>query len=175
MCRLNMLRAQNSLSLHPSKHETFTDVGPKLAHRLRRWSNIEPTLGERLVFAEILYLYHSRLNALFRNIYSGSLGFTERVNIVLRRFLHNHDNSATEGSPKLKICPSMTSRVLCTHNDIIVEITAHCTVQIFEQFGALYMHKLDDKYPTRPRFKSSTCWVSSLDRIEWPSGPKCSI
>ena len=26
-------------------------IGSMLAHRLRRWANIEPALGERLVFA----------------------------------------------------------------------------------------------------------------------------
>ena len=32
----------------------------------------------------------------------------------------------------------------------------HCTLQAFEQFGALYMHNPDDKYPTRLEFEPST-------------------
>ena len=32
----------------------------------------------------------------------------------------------------------------------------HYTLQAFVQFGALYIHNLDDKYPTRPRFEPST-------------------
>ena len=37
--------------LHPANTKSLSKVGSMLAHRLRRWSNIEPTLGERLVFA----------------------------------------------------------------------------------------------------------------------------
>ena len=32
----------------------------------------------------------------------------------------------------------------------------HYTLQAFEQFGAFYMHNLDDKHPTRPEFEPST-------------------
>ena len=32
----------------------------------------------------------------------------------------------------------------------------HCTLQAFEQFGALYMHNRDDKYPTRPSLEPNT-------------------
>ena len=32
----------------------------------------------------------------------------------------------------------------------------HYTLHSFEQFGALYMHKHDDKYPTRPGFEPGT-------------------
>ena len=35
----------------PSKHETLTQAGPMLAHRLRRWPSIKPTLVQRFVFA----------------------------------------------------------------------------------------------------------------------------
>ena len=31
------------------------------------------------------------------------------MNIALRRFLHNHDNIATEGSPKPGVCPTLIS------------------------------------------------------------------
>ena len=31
------------------------------------------------------------------------------MNIVLRRFLHNHGNIATEGSPKPGLCPTLIS------------------------------------------------------------------
>ena len=34
-----------------SKHDTKPNVGLMLDQRPRRWSNINPTLGERLVFA----------------------------------------------------------------------------------------------------------------------------
>ena len=33
----------------------------------------------------------------------------------------------------------------------------HCTLHSFEQFGALYMHNHDDKYPARPGFEPGTC------------------
>ena len=31
------------------------------------------------------------------------------MNIALRRFLHNHGNIATEGRPKLGLCPTLIS------------------------------------------------------------------
>ena len=31
------------------------------------------------------------------------------MNITLRRFLHNHGNNATEGSPKPGLCPTLIS------------------------------------------------------------------
>ena len=47
----------------------------------------------------------------------------------------------------------------------------HCTLQAFEQFGALYMHNLDDKYQTRLGFE---LWIPSHNWIEWANGP-CSF
>ena len=35
---------------HPTNTRRSADVGTMLAHRLRRWANIVPTLAERLVF-----------------------------------------------------------------------------------------------------------------------------
>ena len=32
----------------------------------------------------------------------------------------------------------------------------HCKLHAFEQFGALYMHNHDDKYPSRPGFEPGT-------------------
>ena len=46
----------------------------------------------------------------------------------------------------------MTSRVLYSaqyHRQ-------HCTLHAFEQFGALYIHSHDDKYPSRPGFEPGT-------------------
>ena len=37
----------------PANTRRSPNVGLLLAHRLRRWPNINPTLGERLVFAGI--------------------------------------------------------------------------------------------------------------------------
>ena len=39
------------LDLHPANTRRWTNVGLMLAHRLRRWANIKPTLIQRLVFA----------------------------------------------------------------------------------------------------------------------------
>ena len=70
------------------------------------------------------------------------------MNAALRRFLHNRDNIVTEGSPRPGICPTLTS------NDFKGFYSAqynrhNCTLQAFEQFGALYMNNHDDKYPAR--------------------------
>ena len=87
-----------------------------------------------------------------------------QVNIALRRFLHNHCNIATEGiSPKSRLCPHsyrMTSRVLYSGQCHV----QHCTLHTFEQFGALYMHNLDDKYPTRSglELRSLTIIISDI-------------
>ena len=47
----------------------------------------------------------------------------------------------------------------------------HSTLQGFEQFGALYMHNLDDKYPTRPGFATSTSELRATARawalVQW--------
>ena len=74
--------------------------------------------------------------------------------------------SVQEGSPMpvlylLCLIFRMTSRVLYStqyHRQ-------HCTLQAFEQFGALYMHNHDDKYTARPGFEPGT-----YDTNE-PSGP----
>ena len=46
----------------------------------------------------------------------------------------------------------MTSRVLYSAQ----YHRLHCTLHAFEQFGALYMHNHDDKYPSRPEFEPGT-------------------
>ena len=60
---------------------------------------------------------------------------SEWVNIALRRFLHNHGNIATEGSPKSGLCPTLIewSRVLYSAQ----YHRKYCTLQA-RQFGALY-------------------------------------
>ena len=46
----------------PANRKHSHKVGSMLAHRLRRWSNIEPTLGECLVFAGMPCLYGAHVN-----------------------------------------------------------------------------------------------------------------
>ena len=56
----------------------------------------------------------------------------------------------------------MTSRVLYSaqyHRQ-------HFTLQAFEQFGALYMHNHDDKYPARPGYETWYFQVTSPSRYE---------
>ena len=81
------------------------------------------------------------------------------MNNVLLHFLHSHGNIATEGiiGPGLFLF-RMTSRVLQSaqyHRQ-------HCTLHAFEQFGALYMHNHDDKYPSRPGFEPGTSRLQAL-------------
>ena len=47
----------------------------------------------------------------------------------------------------------------------------HCTLQAFEQFGALYMHNQDDKYPTRLGFEPPTSMLQGPVDTNEPSGP----
>ena len=42
--------------IYPANTRRSPNVGLMLGHRLRRWSNITPTLGERLVFAGIWHV-----------------------------------------------------------------------------------------------------------------------
>ena len=46
-----------------------------------------------------------------------------------------------------------------------------CTLQAFEQFGALYMHNHDDKYPARPGLEPDILWnaLTSLceNKVIW--------
>ena len=61
----------------------------------------------------------------------------------------------------------MTSRVLYSaqyHRQ-------HCTLHAFEQFGALYMHNHDDKYPSRPGFEPDTPRLQAPVDTNEPSGP----
>ena len=51
----------------------------------------------------------------------------------------------------------------------------HCTLHAFEQFGALYMHNHNDKYPVRPGFEpgfepGTSRLQDPVDTNE-PSGP----
>ena len=61
----------------------------------------------------------------------------------------------------------MTSRVLYSAQ----YHTQHCKLQAFEQFGALYMHNHDDKYPARPEFEPDTSRLQAPVDTNEPSGP----
>ena len=92
------------------------------------------------------------------------------MNIALRRFLYNHGNIATEGNPKPGLCPTLISNDF-KGSDSAQYHRQHCTLQAFEQFGALYIHNHDDKYPARPGFEPGTSRLQTpVDRNE-PSGP----
>ena len=56
---LSPLFAEYFLIIHaiPANTRCWPNVGLKLAHRLRRWPNISPTLGQRLVVAGMSYQY----------------------------------------------------------------------------------------------------------------------
>ena len=65
----------------------------------------------------------------------------------------------------------MTSRVLYSakyHRQ-------HCTLHFFEQFGALYMHNHDDKYPSEPGFEPGTPRLQAPVDTNEPSGPAASF
>ena len=46
----------------------------------------------------------------------------------------------------------------------------HCTLQVFEQFGALYMHNLDDNHPNRPGFEPSSAEFRATAGLNGKSG-----
>ena len=47
-----------------------------------------------------------------------------------------------------------------------MSVPCRLTLQAFEQFGALYMHSLDNKHPTRPGYEPST---SEFLATTWPN------
>ena len=61
----------------------------------------------------------------------------------------------------------MTSRVLYSAQYHM----QHCTFHAFEQFGALYMHNYDDKYPARPGFEPGTSKLQAPVDTNEPLGP----
>ena len=79
----------------------------------------------------------------------------EWVNVDLRRFLHNHSTIAKKEA-RCQDCAillfRMTSRVLYSAQNHRQNLTLHA----FEQFGALYMHNNDIKYPSRSGFEPGT-------------------
>ena len=95
------------------------------------------------------------------------------MNIALRRFLHNHGNIATEGSskPGLHVYPTLIS------NDFKGSLyhRQHCTLQAFEQFGALYMHNHADKYPTRLGLEPGTSRLQAQVDTNEPSEPASNL
>ena len=51
-----------------------------------------------------------------------NMNMNMNMNIALRRFLHNHGNIATEGSPKPGLCPTLIS------NDFQEFFIVHSTI-----------------------------------------------
>ena len=75
------------------------------------------------------------------------------MNIALHRFLYNHGNIASEGSPKPALLLfRMTLKVFYS----ALYYRQHFTLHAFELFGALYMHNYYDKYPARSGLEPGT-------------------
>ena len=99
------------------------------------------------------------------------------MNIVLRRFLHNHQIMAIS---RQKEARSRDYAVLLFRKTPRVLYSAQyhrepCTLNSFEQFGALYMHNHDDKYPSRPGFEPCTPRSQAPIDTNEPSGPAPSV
>ena len=77
------------------------------------------------------------------------------VKNALRRFLHNNGDRKKPKVGIILYSYRMTARALHSAQYTVYH-RQHYTLQPFEQFRALYIHKLDDKHPTRPVFKPST-------------------
>ena len=68
--------------------------------------------------------------------------------------LRNKSNLRKPGVGTTPYSYRMTSRVPMFHS--VHDHRQHCTLQAFEQFGALYRHNPDDKHLTLPGFEPST-------------------
>ena len=86
------------------------------------------------------------------------------MNIALRGVLQDHGNIATEGSPKPGLCPTLVSIDFKVYSEQYYR--HHCTVQVFEQFGALYMQNHDDNIrPDRDLNQVPPVYESQPDRM----------
>ena len=152
-------------SPHSSPLQTlqWANVGLMLGQRLQRWSNIN------LLFAGGVYMCHGsycqRERLHWKCYRSTKWGVREYFFTSLSA---RWGNSVTEGSPKPGLCPTpITSRVIYGAQ----YYKQHCTLHAFEQFGVLYMHNHDDKYPPRTGFEPGTPRLQApVDTYE-PSGP----
>ena len=63
----------------------------------------------------------SKFSVCYSFIYLHSGSFVVYMNIVLRRFLHNHGNIATEGSPKPGLRPTLISNDFKGYNNSAIE------------------------------------------------------
>ena len=97
------------------------------------------------------------------------MNIVSRVNIVLRRFLHNHGNIATEGSPKSGLYLTL---IEWCQGFFIVHSTIDNTVHS-RPLNSLehYMHNLDDTNPTLPRFEPGTSEFRATTGPNEPSEP----
>ena len=90
--------------------------------------------------------------------------------IALRRFLHieaiSREKEARSWDYALLLF-RMSSRVLYS----VQYHRQHCTLHAFKQFGALYMHNHDAKYPARPEFKPGTSRLQAPVDTNQPLGP----
>ena len=67
----SLVLERSIMHAQPSKHLTSPNAGLMLFHRLRRWANVKPTLGERLVFvkpfpAKLIYIHFQSLEVVSR-------------------------------------------------------------------------------------------------------------
>ena len=97
----------------------------------------------------------------YKNIYECVWCFDEWVNIALSRFLHIVTIMAISRQKEVRsrdnaryalLLFRITSRVLYS----VQYHRQYCTLHTFEQFGALYMHNHDNKYPARAGFETGT-------------------
>ena len=82
---------------------------------------------------------------------------SEWVNIGLRRFLHNHGNIATEGSPRSWLCPTLIEWIwgfFIVHSTIDSTVHSRPLNSFVEH--CIYRTSIDDKYLTRPGFEHGT-------------------
>ena len=66
----------------PGKHRRLLSVGVKLVHRLRRWTNITPTLFERLFSWRSYYRYQARYSVLCTVVEKGKTVFTLIASLI---------------------------------------------------------------------------------------------
>ena len=111
------------------------NVGLLLAHRLRRWPNSQPTLGQRLIFAGNVISWH--VYTLYKNwcincvalelVYFVS-SFREKVNTLAKLTLHRFTSFKGHNLDRFDVLHDM----FCIIVDIINIIKKHkCELFIF--------------------------------------------
>ena len=131
------------------------------AQRLGRWSNLVSML-----YKSFIYRPRCRSKLTTHFMFTAVYRCVNAVNSALRRSLHNHGNIATEGNPKLGLCPTLIEWL----QRFFISTVLH-TPGLWTVWSTVYMHNHNDKHSTQPGFGPSTSDFRTTTGPNEPSWP----